>query len=602
MNGICGWLGHSPSLTDATATLRAMSCGLSPEPAHEMQRNNAAVLTRGRHSDCHSAGQHIVVLCGRPERISQPGAEISAADLYSLYTRHSTDFLRQLRGSFALAIFNLQEQTALFAVDPIGLEPLCLAPYEQGVAFASRADGLSYFPAFERELDPQSIYHYLFFHCVPSPKSIFRHQFKLQPGQYAFYRDGRLETNFYWQVPYDDTAKSFNPLREQFLSLQEKVVCRYAGPESTGSFLSGGTDSSTITGFLSKCQQGNAASFSIGFAADGYDEMEYARIASTRFHTKAHEYYVGEDDVLEAIPLIARAYDEPFGNASAIPTYFCAKLAAENGVQQLLAGDGGDEIFGGNERYVRQKILGYYGQLPAALRPQMLESMLLGGRLGRIAPFSKLKSYIEQAKQALPDRLEAYNLLHRFSAEHMFTREFLDLVDPSQPITDMRATFQRTNSGNDLHRILNMEMKFVLADNDLRKVSRMCNLAGVDVRYPLLDLEMVEFAATVPAELKIKQHRLRYFFKKSLQGFLPPEILHKSKHGFGLPFGVWLRDYQPLQAIARDSLVSFEARGYLQPQFIEELLRKHREEHAAYYGVLIWVLMMLEQWLQAQGL
>ena len=115
-------------------------------------------------------------------------------------------------------------------------------------------------------------------------------------------------------------------------------------------------------------------------------------------------------------------------------------------------------------------------------------------------------------------------------------------------------------------------------------------------------LQMVDFAATVPAQLKIKQHRLRYFFKKSLEGFLPQEILHKSKHGFGLPFGVWLRDYQPLQAIARDSLQRFESRGYLQPQFIDQLLHKHREEHAAYYGVLIWVLMMLEQWLQAQDL
>ncbi len=599
MNGFSGWLGSHDQLNDPTATLHRMACGPSRQEIH---RPALAALNAGPEDFCHSDEQLVILVSGHPELRTEPGRRIVAADLTRLYRDHGSSLLEQLRGTFALAILDEQQAYALFAVDPLGIEPLCLNPHAHGCAFASRADRLSHFPAAGRELDPQSLYHYLHFHCVPSPRSIFRNQFKLQPGQCAEFRNGRLDTRFYWQVQYDDSPKSFASLHDPFLEIQERVVCRYADGRDTGAFLSGGLDSSTVAGFLSKCRDDKPDTYSIGFSAEGYDEMEYARTAVRHFNTEPHEYYVTQDDVAKAIPLIAAAYDEPFGNASAIPAYYCARMAREAGTRVLLAGDGGDEIFGGNERYVRQQVLGLYQHVPAPLRKGLLEPLMLGSGLGSVPPFSKLKSYIDQALQPLPDRMEAYNLLHRFAPEQMFSDDFRSAIDTGLPVRDLRDAFSRAHTRNDLNRILHMEMKFVLADNDLRKVNRMCQLAGVEVRYPMLDLELVDFAATVPAELKIRRLKLRHFFKQSLAGFLPHEIIHKTKHGFGLPFGIWLEDYAPLQTLARQNLESLRERDFIKPEFIDLLERKHREEHAAYYGVLIWVLMMLEQWLQAQSL
>lgn len=599
MNGICGWLGGHSALNDPAALLRSMACAPSTQ---EMHRPELAALNAGPDEFWFADEALVVLVSGHPERLDRPGHRLTASEIREAYREHGDGLPARLRGAFSLAVLDGNARTALFAVDPMGIEPLCLCPYDRGVAFASRADGLSRFPAAGRDLEHQSVYHYLYFHCVPSPHSIFRNQFKLQPGQLAWFAGGRLETRFYREQQYDNRPKPFTALRDEFLEVQERVICRYADGRDTGAFLSGGLDSSTVTGFLSKCREDRPDTYSIGFDAEGYDEMEYARIAARHFNTEPHEYYVTRDDVLDAIPRIAAAYDEPFGNASAIPAYYCARMASESGRRVLLAGDGGDEIFGGNERYVRQQLLGFYGRVPSPLRSLLLEPLLLGTPLGRLGPVGKVRSYIEQAREPLPDRMEAYNLLHRFPPEQMFSDDFLAAVDTAGPVADLRAAFARARTDSDLNRILHMEAKFVLADNDLRKVNRMCHLAGVEVRYPMLDLELVDFAARVPDRLKIRRLRLRDFFKRSLEGFLPHEVIHKSKHGFGLPFGVWLQDHPPLQTMARDNLESIRARGFLRPDFIDLLQRKHREEHAAYYGVLIWVLMMLEQWLQAQEL
>ena len=163
----------------------------------------------------------------------------------------------------------------------------------------------------------------------------------------------------------------------------------------------------------------------------------------------------------------------------------------------------------------------------------------------------------------------------------------------------MRDTYQRTTSDSYINRMLHLDLKFTLADNDLRKVNRMCHLAGVAVHYPLLDEEMVAFSASLPDSLKVNGFKLRYFFKQALKDFLPAQTLTKSKHGFGLPFGLWMQTHAPLRDLAYDSLTDFRSRGYVNSAYIDQLIAQHRTGHASYYGVMIWVLMMLEQWLKA---
>ncbi|WJW74452.1 asparagine synthase-related protein [Thiohalobacter sp. IOR34] len=605
MQGIFGWLGNLPSADDAPAVLDAMARAFGGASAAGKQLETGAALGHcGPRSRAWRQGQRLLVVCGFPEWQGRPLDRDGAEALLSAYGKDPEALLETLHGSFALAILDTADHSALLAVDRLGIEPLAFQAGEQRLLFSSRADSLARHPFASRELDPQSLYDYLYFHCVPSPRTIFRGQSKLLPGEYLQFRTGKAaRRGFYWRLHYQDRPAAFGPLRDEFRALLRRCVTRAThGDERPGAFLSGGTDSSTVLGHLCEVLGRPADSYSIGFAAEGYDEMEYARIAARHFGARPHEYYVTPGDVAGAVPRVAAAYDEPFGNASAVPAYFCARMAAEDGVRTLLAGDGGDELFAGNSRYLKQKMLELYQGVPGPLRRGLLEPLAFSKTLGGRGPLRKLRSYIEHTRVPLPDRLEAYNFLHRTPPGEMFDPGFLAQIDVDEPLELIRDPYRRADTDSYLNRMLHLELKTTLADNDLRKVNRMCDLAGVQVHYPMLDEEMVAFSARVPPALKLRGFKLRYFFKASLEDYLPREILTKPKQGFGLPFGVWLQDHGPLQELAEASLSSFARRGILSQAYMDRLRRQHQDEHAAYYGVMIWVLMMLEQWLQANAL
>lgn len=546
----------------------------------------------------------VVAWCGKldlaDDRLKKHAREQGAAATIAAACRRSgAAFLEGLRGTFALAVIVPDEQRVLLAIDRMGIRSLAYALIPDGIAFASNLDALLAHRAVPGEIDPQAIYNYLFCQMVPAPGAIYKGVRKLLPGQYIEYRDGRITTGFYWQLRYQkETSEPTAVMAERFRGILRESVGSVSDEPQTGTFLSGGTDSSTVTGILSDLRRAPIDAYSIGFDAQGYDEMHYARIAAQRYRVRHHEYYVTPKDVVEAIPLVARAYDEPFGNASAVPTYYCAKRAREDGILTMLAGDGGDEILGGNERYAKQKIFEAYRAIPAAIRAGVIEpfSARLPASL-RFAFLRKFRSYVQQARIPLPERLESYNFLLREEPREIFQAGFLTAFDVAQPIQIMREVFERTESHHAIDRMMHLDLKQTLADNDLRKVNRMCHLAGVEVRYPFLEYEVVEFSGQIPARLKVRGLKLRHFFKYALKDFLPPEIIAKRKHGFGLPFGVWLVEHPALHEVAGDSLQAFRKRGYLRPEYIDQLLRRHDTEHASYYGVMVWVIMMLEHWL-----
>jgi asparagine synthase (glutamine-hydrolysing) len=300
--------------------------------------------------------------------------------------------------------------------------------------------------------------------------------------------------------------------------------------------------------------------------------------------------------------MIAAYYDEPFGNSSALAAYYCAKLAKEHGIQRLLAGDGGDEIFAGNERYAKQMLFEHYHRLPTFVSGALEAALnhLPAGLARQKLPF-KAKRYIEQAKAPMPDRLQDYNFLHRHDVATIFEADFLSQVDALQPLALLKASYDRPEQASVLNRMLYMDWKTTLHDNDLVKVNRMCELAGLEVAYPLLDQRIVDLSCRIASSDKLKGQKLRWFYKQAMAGFLPDAIINKSKHGFGLPFGIWLKDHQPLQTMAYDAIHDLKKRGYFKPQFLDHAIQMHQSVHAAYYGELIWILMMLELWFAGKG-
>ena len=487
------------------------------------------------------------------------------------------------------------------AADHFARQPVCWhADAAGGLRVSPRADTLAGPGA---ALDPQALFEYLYFHVIPAPRTVFKGVQRLRAGHEVRWDGQQAQVAAWWRPRFEAPAQGarFAPLRERFLGILKESVQRALGPGEPACFLSGGTDSSTVAGLLREVTGQAPQAFSIGFDAAGYDEMDYARLAARHFGVKHHEYYITPDDLVRSIPQMAAAFDQPFGNSSVLPTYYCALQARQGGVQHLLAGDGGDELFGGNVRYAKQRIFGHYARVPALLRRGLLEPLFGLPMMARLPLLKKGASYVEQARVPMPDRLQMVNLMERLGAREVLTPDFLAQVHLQGPAEHQRETWAWAEGASELNRTLAYDWQYTLADSDLPKVRSATALAGVGVSFPLLDGALLEFSMGLPDDYKLKGQKLRWFFKEALRGFLPDEIIDKPKHGFGLPFGPWALKHAPLKRLAADSLHSLAGRGMVQPAFIRRLMEEHLPAHPGYYGEMVWVLMMLEQWLQAHA-
>lgn len=533
-----------------------------------------------------------------------------AVAVIDAWRRRGDAVLDDVHGTFSLALVDRERGTALIAVDRLGVSSLCFARASDAVVFASDAADVARTlrgdhaldSATSGGLDPQAILDYLYSHCIPGPTTVYRGVERLLPGHALRYANGALVVTPYWEPRYEEGGgEDVAVLETRFLDVVRASVSRaIGGARSPGCFLSGGTDSSTLAGMLTEVTGKPAESYSIGFDADGFDEMRYARIAAKRYGTHHHEYYITPADLVASIPDIAATYDQPFGNSSVLPTYYCARMAAGDGIDRMLGGDGGDELFGGNTRYAKQRVFDYFDRAPGMVQG-VLRTSLAPAVWERVPLVRKARSYVQQADVPMPDRMHTYNLLTRIGPSNILEPSFLAQVDVEAPAQAMRDWYARSDAGSLLNRMLAFDLKYTLTDNDLPKVVTACRLAGVDVAFPFLDDAVVAFAERLDPDLKLKGLKLRWFFKHALRDFLPPEILTKSKHGFGLPFGIWLGRDRGLQELAFGSLESLKQRGIVRTAFIDQLRADLLADHATYYGEMVWVLMMLEQWLQAHA-
>ncbi|WP_205686702.1 asparagine synthetase B family protein [Chromatocurvus halotolerans] len=556
------------------------------------------------------AGGHVAIIghpiFSDPALQSQAQLEGPAAAMAVLYQSHGEALASQVDGHFSYAVVDARNACLHAGIDRLGIYPLYVAQLADGVVWGTDARTVLAHPEINASLASQALYDYVFFHMIPAPGSVYIGLQKLPAAHRLSWSEGQLSIQRYWLPDFNPPGRRRKPGKQDQEDLRRHLKaavgrCLEQRPEHdrrrTGAFLSGGLDSSSVVGMLAECVGGKSThAFAIGFDAKGYDEMPFARITAAHFGATLHEYYVTPNDVVEALPLIAASYDEPFGNSSALPAYFCARFAREQGMDALLAGDGGDELFAGNERYAKQLLFERYLELPTALRKGLVEPLTqllpAGTGLG-----SKARSFLEQAATPLPERLHTYNFLNQFRAEELFTPKMLARINQDAPMANQRSVYQAP-AGTALDRMLYLDWQFTLADNDLRKVSQMCAMAGMDVRYPMLDADLRMFSCGIADGEKLRRGDLRHFYKQALTGWLPDETISKKKQGFGLPFGVWLREHPPLAEIAREAIEALRGRDILRPEFLNNALELQQRGHAAYYGELVWVLTMLELWLQ----
>jgi asparagine synthase (glutamine-hydrolysing) len=432
MAGLFGWHGNAPS-ADPDEARRVLAAMCQDESCVAETRRDAAlaVTTPLGGGSVLQNEDLLVAIAGMPVWNDSALSETAkrdghAAALAQAYKTHGIDVCKRVGGAFTLTIIDHRSGRVVAAVDRMGIGRLYYGcPQDGGIVFGTTADGVREYPKLSATMSAQGLYDYLFFFMSPAPGTIYTEQKKLLGAQYLVFEKGTVRTDFYWRMPYrEHTNQSAREVEAQLRELLGDAVesaMKQAGGGQIGAFLSGGLDSSTMAGLVERTAPGKATCFTIGFDADGFDEMPYAKLAAEHFNCRHQPHYLTNDDLMDAIGRIVKAYDEPYGNSSAVPTYVCARVAREHGVDTMIAGDGGDELFAGNERYVANRIFDYYTRLPKIVRHGLIEpTVSLLSHSFETDFFRRARNFVQFANIAKAERPFARNLYGETAANGVF--------------------------------------------------------------------------------------------------------------------------------------------------------------------------------------
>jgi len=516
-----------------------------------------------------------------------------------LYEERGADFVQALNGMFAVALWDAKNRRLVLARDRLGVKPLHYRMDGTRLYFASEIKSLLQVP-FSREIDLEAMAQFFTFEYIPAPRSIFLGVRKMLPGTTLVFEEGRATEKSYWDVHYAETKIAARPeaeYTEEIISrLRESVRRRLISDVPLGVFLSGGIDSSAVTALMSEVAGAGIKTYSIGFREKSFDELDAARIVAAKFGTDHREFVVTPAEVSGLVPTLANFLDEPLADASVIPTYVISKLARQY-VTVALAGDGGDELFGGYDTYKAYKAARFYRKVPGFIRRGLVRPIVrvLPASSRRLSFEFKAKKFISGVEY--PPEIANYIWWGAYSPElrdRLFsagTKAGLH-EDPFAPIAFHAA---HTRAADPLDRIAYLDLKLYLQDDLLPKVDRMSMAASLEIRAPFLDYTFVEFAATIPSNLKLHGFRSKYILKKALAGRLPDEILNKKKIGFDIPLGVWMRN--DLKTFVQETLSPNRLRrhGYFDEAFVAGILKEHfagTHNHRQ----LLWPLIIFQNW------
>jgi asparagine synthase (glutamine-hydrolysing) len=512
--------------------------------------------------------------------------------LLRCYEAHGVDCLRRLRGMFAFALWDGRRRELLLARDRLGIKPLVYAWDGQRLAFASEIKALLQDPALSRELDWAAVHEYLVHHYIPEPRTIFRDVRKLPAGSYLLLRldRGAPELRRYWDLHFSVEARKDDEWIEGLRwHLQDAVQSHMVADVPIGAFLSGGLDSSSVVALMAQAA-GRIRTFSIGFSEADFDELEHARAVAKRWDTEHYEFIV-KPDALEVMPRLSWQFDEPFADASALPTYHVARMTREH-VTVALSGDGGDEGFAGYRRYADASAL--HASLDRFPGTCVRALWRTAGRA--LPPWARGQAYCElRGADPLDRYFQMMTYQRSATLATLLTPDAASRIGTEVSPTAFRQLVARGNTPDYLSTLQYIDVHTYLPGDILTKVDRMSMLVSLEARVPLLDHRLLEYAATMPAGLKLEGRSGKAILRRAMAADLPPAILARRKMGFGVPLGAWFRG--DLASYAQDVLIGREAsaRGIFAPHAVSALLDEHmsgRRDRSAH----IWALICFEEW------
>jgi len=523
--------------------------------------------------------------------------------ILNLYEEEKESCLYKLNGMFAFAIWDEKRRELFLARDRIGIKPLHYFMGDGKLIFASEIKAILEDSSIKREIDFEALHDYLSFLYVPAPKTMFKGIKKLPAGHYLICSENKFEIKEYWDAEFtdsDDASEAVN-CGEIYSRLKEAVKKRLISDVPLGAFLSGGIDSSSVVSLMSELQEEPVLTNSIGFSEKRYDEIRYAEILAKKYKTDHHEYIV-EPKALEVLDKLLWFYDEPFGDASSIPTYYVSKMTRQN-VKVALSGDGGDENFAGYNRYIYSNAIIKLQNLFPAFAKKAAKS--ISSRITHNSKSTwaiKIKNKLEEVYLSPLDIY--FKIMSMYKEEEkslLYSKATKDKLGGYSSKRIFQKFFENCKSENYISRLQYLDIKTYLCDDILTKVDRASMANSLEVRVPILDHTFVEYVATIPAGFKARGLKQKYIFKKAMSRNLPKEILHRSKMGFGVPMTEWLRG--ELKQPVENEL--FDKKGIIQELFNIEYVQKiwHRTLYSNIksfrktdFSYRIWLLFIFSRW------
>lgn len=618
MCGIAGAYEYRTGAPVAPGVLAAMLATLwhrGPDDEGAVLDHNLAIGSRrlsiidvaGGHQPLWSENGQVAVVCNGEiynhlelrERLERAGHVFRTRSdcevIVHLYEERGAACVDELRGMFALAVWDAAQRTLLLARDRLGIKPLYYIDDGERLLFASEIKALLRYPGVAARLDLEALSCFLALKYVPAPRTMFAGIAALPPGYLLVGGPDGVSTRQYWDL-------SFQPARPELSEasaaeqlealLRDAVRSHLMSDVPFGAFLSGGVDSSTVVALMSQTLSQPVKTFSVGFEGDGaaLSELPYARLVAQRYQTDHHEVMVGPRDLLDNAETILWHLDQPIADEAALGNLLVARLAARH-VKMVLTGEGGDELFAGYARYAGEQLAPLTRRIPAPLRTLALRSAqhLPGLRRPKIALFA-----LAQADEVR--RLASwFPLFQRPARQALLARQLQRELDVDAAERVFAEQLQRTDARDVLSRMLYVDTKLWLPDDLLARGDKMSMAASLEARVPLLDHPLVEFAASLPPHFKVRRLTRKYLLKKVSRAWLPAEVIARKKQGFPMPLSIWFR--REARAFVHDLLAPdvLRRRGLFEPAFVEHLLREH-ESGFADHGSLIWSLLSIELW------